>query len=532
MSFDFEFEKTYHPITVHIQTNVSSRLITLTKGLFHFLSKDEEKSKTNPLAKKGGANKATILDEKEPGQKATPSSTSEYPLFTEEKKYSLSNIKTSDKKFASYFNSELYEKNLGDVDYNVSKGERYENANYNVMGMLETMFPTSLPNEVNINTSYAIHVQNTAVPTVTGTWFPHWMTQFFYNNTEKYSYVNIDGRNYTVFEIVWLNDVASHPIYKRFFKDVESLGKARKHEVDKLTLDIATLNRRFTNKRSLPATQLTLTIKDKSLKTLNRMLLNNQTRAYVAKQNNYLEPLIQSITQTFKDQNNPASVDQHREDLYKMYLAENDSREKFETILPSDIRNNPNFWNLLMLAVKIESKKMVLDFIQNPSNYIQLMNDQDTRGQYRFKLLKKELDELGGYGRAFRQMQQYMSNITSSNPVLQKVVDDFMKGKVSNEILEFAGKISSGEIDKITTLRDALETGVVNMTGRSLDKENEKEKDKKEDRSTKPRYEIYVSLGLLDAVLDEKNIRKVNCSYRNNLLLRRYNSLKKTKKRR
>jgi len=522
-----EIEKTFYPITIHVQTNVSPRPITLTKNMFYF---SPDKSTNNDDVVKGVKKEIPekVIEKKETEKKDETSSYSEYPFYTEEKKYPVSSVKPSTKKFASYFDSELYEKSLGDVDYNVGKEERYVNANYNIMGMLETFFPTSLPNEFNINTSYSATVLNTAIPTVSSNWLPNWLTRYFYNENKKnYSYIVIGGKRYTVFSVLWLNDVMTHPIYKRFFKNILDLEKVKTRTISKLTKDIEILNNIFGKQRQNSNTEMTLSVKDKSIKTLNRMMTYNQSRSIV-RQNIYLEPMINAIKKVYVEQKNKASYDEHRASLYTLYLAENDSRESFERILPSDITSSTEFWNLLTLAVKIETKMMILDFIQQPSSYIKFMNDENTKKQYRFVLLKKGLDEIGGYGKLLRQMQRNISSVRSSNPVLQGLVDDFMKGVISSDLLDLATKLSAGDIDKITNLRDALETGVVN-TSVSMT-QDEKERDKESaSKKTEPKYEIYIQLDLLDAVIDSKNIGKVNCSYRNNMLIKKYNGLRTRK---
>jgi hypothetical protein len=79
---------------------------------------------------------------------------------------------------------------------------------YNVMCMLKLLFPTSLPTKYNILSSYENYIMQQ-----TESGFSSIKDLVFSNN--KYSYLSMNGKKYTVTKVIWLNDVYNNPIYKK-----------------------------------------------------------------------------------------------------------------------------------------------------------------------------------------------------------------------------------------------------------------------------------------------------------------------------
>ena len=560
-----ELEKSFYPITIKVSSNKSSSDIILTRSLFYTPPKESKGSKSQAVkgeAVKGEAvNVETVKAQpvkveainveaiktggdpyrgmrryddddddddddnymrsprnrlREKGGEAkesSSSSTSSSPFYTDEKMYPLTSV-SANKKKDSYFDAELFEKILGDVDYDISKEAKYANSKFNVMQMLETLFPTSLPNHLNVNTSHDLDNLKTASTTATGTWLPTWFTGYFQNvDTSKYSYVSIGGKKYTVVGVLWKNNVLKHPIYSRFFKDIMALDRVKHKEVAKLKKEIQTLNAAFTTARS--------TVRLSRKETEDAIDSLKQYR-YSSRKTIYLTGMQKSI-ETFYSIQRSGTLEQVRKELFKLYLLEKDSSRRDYSILPSEIRNKTDLMNLIRMATNIEIKQMMLDYIDDPakrSQIIREMKHPDTKDDSRFKFFQEDFSKVS-YGKIVSQIQRSISNIRSSNYFLQDLIDSFIKGTYNDdELLELATKITRNKISEISNIQ-ILDTGVVNMTP--------VQKDKSKSVST-PKYEISIALELLDYVVDDKTIGKVNCSYRNNLLMRLY--LQNTVKRR
>jgi hypothetical protein len=165
--------------------------------------------------------------------------------------------------------------------------------------------------------------------------------------------------------------------------------------------------------------------------------------------------------------------------------------------------------------------------MKNPGKYAKQLYDVENQ-KYKYKLLKKRLDELGAYTKILNQIQRVISNVKSSNPYLQNLINGFIEGDANktNQLLDLSKKIVDGKIDQITDLR-VLNAGVVNTAASSLKDKKGKTKESK----PLPQYEIYITLELIDQVVDAKNVDKINCKYLNNRLIKEYEKLRKTKKR-
>jgi hypothetical protein len=99
----------------------------------------------------------------------------------------------------------------------------------NIMIMLKCLFPTKYPYFSNIKTSYDIKIRK--FPQLTFDVTGNAMKMFRLYNNEKddsnmyseYSYLKLEGKVYTVSEVVWLNDIYNHPEYKKVVNAFDDL---------------------------------------------------------------------------------------------------------------------------------------------------------------------------------------------------------------------------------------------------------------------------------------------------------------------
>ena len=528
MDIGIEIDKTFFPLTINIFTNKSSKSFAFTKDLIFFPPKEKEVDTKGVVAKEAGvAKEAVIAKDKIPTTKipvkqggAAPkqdaeteepkekTGSSSVPFFTDEKEYPVKKLKDK-KRFYSYFDPEAYEENLGDIKYDATDQAKYGIANTNIKGMLETFFPTSVPNPININTSYDENIRKIASSTVTGTWIPEWLYGFFAKNKSNYSYVVIGGKKYTVLKVLWLNDLFSHPLYKKFFKNISFLEGGKDRTLVSLKKDLEKYNGKLVDMRFNGEILFEALEKVKKDFGTRRRFSENENPNYPP-----TIDAIQRLLDTHSDLNIGA--------LFDIHLCQQSSQSD---ILPSVLKTR-EFYDKMKRAVDVKKTQMMIDYIENPSLLNQESKDKDVISQYKVALFKKELEKLGGFGKLTKQIQQFISRIKSSNPSLQKTIDDFISGENVENIFKLA-KVVNREIPESEIpgeLYPMLETGVVNMNA-----SKKKEKDKEETQGD-PKFEIYVKLELLDALIDDKKNSKNNCLYRDNLLVQKYTALKKTMK--
>ena len=93
--------------------------------------------------------------------------------------------------------------------------ERERITRKNIKTMLEILLPTKFPVINDIQSSYE-YIQNQFSTR------PFWFNPF---QTHYFSYLNINGKVYTVKKTVWLNDILNHPVYQKILIEYRKLKK-------------------------------------------------------------------------------------------------------------------------------------------------------------------------------------------------------------------------------------------------------------------------------------------------------------------
>jgi hypothetical protein len=142
----------------------------------------------------------------------------EYPFFTDSVAYPEEYLKTIKYKdiITIFFSKNAFIKNV------VEKGDKSspnpKMIEKNIMIMLDLLFPTSFPSDHNINTTYNKYLKKT--PYTMNFDMKNITSGLLQTPSSKFSYLKLNGITYTVSEIVLLNDVINHPVYKKLIEDV------------------------------------------------------------------------------------------------------------------------------------------------------------------------------------------------------------------------------------------------------------------------------------------------------------------------
>ena len=189
----------------------------------------------------------------------TSSIIEDYPYFTEEVEYPWNYLQQLSyrKVIEIFFNRESFVQML--VDYNpeyyriqsnktekilenievdiedlsTDKNELFNKTNKisqnNIMTMLKCLFPTKYPYKMNIKTSYDIKIRK--FPQINFDYSEQILKLFgYFENKEEdmkshpeYSYLKLNGKTYTITEVIWMNDLFNHPVYKLIVSDYYNL---------------------------------------------------------------------------------------------------------------------------------------------------------------------------------------------------------------------------------------------------------------------------------------------------------------------
>ena len=118
-------------------------------------------------------------------------------------------------KASFFFDKNIFQLKCADIDQEKDT-DKWETLKYNTMHMLKLLFPTVVPINENVNSSFDSNIK-------TGSIFSDmkFSTDSIRGlmNYYKFSFVQYGGKEYTVSQAVWLDDVINNPEYSKLFDD-------------------------------------------------------------------------------------------------------------------------------------------------------------------------------------------------------------------------------------------------------------------------------------------------------------------------
>jgi len=143
---------------------------------------------------------------------------SELPYFTDEVEYPTKSLYKMEpyEIFDFFFSRSYFEYKLDYIIFKKNRGTKppkkesaeIVNTNYtkkNIMTMLTLLFTTVYPRTNNVTNSMDEYIRKQTNP----------LNLNRITQTPNYTYMNIDGSEYTLVKIIWLNDILNHPKYKK-----------------------------------------------------------------------------------------------------------------------------------------------------------------------------------------------------------------------------------------------------------------------------------------------------------------------------
>lgn len=159
-----------------------------------------------------------------------------YPYFTDSVKYPQSIAQSKETCLEFFFNRGVFEKTLRDTMVNYVDSNLFyenpllgdnngidtltvqktmtENGEHNMMLMLRCLFTISDTFGKVLSSSFRQQIRDEFNPEI----FTFDIKSLFSGNAEE-SVVKLRGKEYLVGDVIWLNDIANHPIYRKFLED-------------------------------------------------------------------------------------------------------------------------------------------------------------------------------------------------------------------------------------------------------------------------------------------------------------------------
>ena len=109
----------------------------------------------------------------------------------------------------------------------------------NVMIMLRLIFPTKYPVIGNVFSSFhSVITGENEMKLNFMDFLPSFLKTKLFEGMPDYSYLKIDGKTYTVTQVIWENDIYNHKEYKKLIKQFDELQRWKERQLIKLTNDL------------------------------------------------------------------------------------------------------------------------------------------------------------------------------------------------------------------------------------------------------------------------------------------------------
>lgn len=501
------------PIHIRLSTNIGGSSETkLTKNLIYIpKEKDNEKEDTND----------------------SEGSTSEYPYFTDSVKFPTSKILKLSKKqqLELFFNKKTFKKVIGNVS-NVDEDSRISNADYNFNALLNILLPTSFPIKNNIYETFSGNIKNMNVGG--GTIDENFdifnlFSKVFNEEKNKYSYVSLNGKVYTVTKITRINDIINDPIFSKLLNGGKGFQLWRNGKIIEVAKNLKFVQNKY--KETI----------DSKLEYIKNQLKKHKTPANEAisrisnpkipsnKANvpvNLLVPHFVDLTNIDKTQiENISSI------FLKIFSLKEKSGERSQAYIPFEIETLPGFKELLKLSVEYNVKRDIFNILQDLNEinkYLEIKKGNELNDMSSIeKQIYREIQNYDKIKVFLNDLKQYSSPARNySNPNLSYILgevknnmDEFIKFIDFISAIKIEGEKPKDEFLMNTSMLDRLKTGVMSVTKR-------KEGDDALNTNAEKNYDAFINLELLDGEIDDSNIEEIKCPYRDKMLTNMYKNMK------
>lgn len=410
---------------------------------------------------------------------------------------------------------------IGGSNNNNSTDEYVKNdiAEKNIMIMIRLMFPTKYPLIGNIFSSF--HSIVTGQNEFHLKWMdfiPGFLKKQFFEGIIDYSYIQVDGKTYTVVQAIWLNDIYNHKEYLKLVDQFEELQKWKNKEAQKGEIVLQKKREQFTQTYNSAEYQFSDIDIDNINDTLKSIDSGRGAEYSLAKYRITIEQLIKAMKEINKARqlkNNDRLVENAR-NFSDLYLE----LQKTQWFNPKDkIRYEEIAQKMKDDTEKIQSEEHILKkYLQSPG-----INMDYERDKYRQILEQK----YGVYVRFVENIRKYRAPVLeSSNSYLQNSIDDFLdktekykgvfnflmnrlniKKNPYQEMLEKNIGLNMVEMADIETEQknymNRLNTGITIRPSAQADQ---------------PYYEVYIQLNLIGGELNDTNIAAIDCMFQGETL--------------
>ena len=361
---------------------------------------------------------------------------------------------------------------------------------YNVQLMIKLLFPTEWPSKNNSATSFNEYIQQK---------LPDISFKNVFNKdivTPTFSYLQLNGKKYTIVKSIWLNDIYNHPVYFDFMEQYNKFTEWKQHVKEDKTIEnkinknMKMLNELYTKEKNNKSIQKNLDEFLSTQRTYYKSLSSTQTQTMGSvnelirvKEKENLNNLIELFEKFIAEmQKEPKNI----RELYKFITDINTIIKEIDNHKEIRIVINSSITSAIQLLTKNISEIYNLNEILEEYIKVDTIPSLKNEQQSVIDLLKTDYPQ---YITFTEKIQKLIPNKSkSSNRNLQNLIES-QNYLLLKELYE--GKISNSNINEYNT----------GVTLIHLEQENE------------VKYEIYVSFDLIEGEYDANTIDEFKCKF-------------------
>jgi len=453
-------------------------------------------------------------------KRGKPTRLSELPYFTSDVRYPLKKLyylgKQSYKKVLKFFfDKKYFELKLVGFAKNTpeEKSETTDQKNdvdsitkHNIRVMMELLFPTTFPSIRNFSSSFNEYIRGKME---TDASFKGVTT------TNRFSYIKVDGKVYTISKVTWLNDLLNHPVYKEFIDEFINYSAWALKETKTIEELLGKKKQKILERINDKSSKDTLYLQDdvkafesnKADEKINNELKDPNFRDYEKKKfYENVDDIIKQFDEFFGLLNNGTpEIDK----LYSKIIEINELYKRLTSNRSVTLKGISNKFTTNLSKITEELKKLnSLDKIRK--NYI-------TSGEVNIKLEGEEPEVVKELQTNYSRFIDFVEKIKkllspikeSSNLELQKTIIDYSENVKINDKLVFGELLKKIKEEFVFLKPKKFFSNTSNValmyTGTTLIDKN---------KFNVPHYEIYLGIDLFEGEINESNLESVVCKYR------------------
>ena len=357
-------------------------------------------------------------------------------------------------------------------------------------------------------------------------------------NLNKYSYLNITGKSYTVSKVVWINDVYNHYTSKQLIKDYKEFDAWKVGEIRNIAnnlIDNGKTRENIIKSIKSKKTPLRGNLKDDMTKIQSYMLnLSNwttKTQSFLTIRNALEILYAHLIILVSTSRTNPAATTNE-------YIDElNEKKEKIEADRDPDLKDQVNRLVNIIDIIKRSSNKRRPYTVNNTTDFVTelnrtanvIINSNILPISSGVQGLIKDLNDNNEKRIVLEKNQTLINNPSAifGNDKYKDTNYKTLTDAISKDIKA---------IRKIENLKKYKEfnADTVRLLARKIQKPTEPNTEEDEsgiiydnNNVTTPKYEIYLYVDLIEGKITDDNRDNLDlCTFRDELLLIKFNQLR------